>query len=61
MKALVLQANTVGRLLTDPALCAQISGANREKVREFAPEVVGQHYLSVLGEVVERDGEKCSR
>ncbi len=30
------------RLLTNPALCEEMARANREKVKEFAPEVVAR-------------------
>jgi glycosyltransferase involved in cell wall biosynthesis len=46
------QATTLARLLSDPVLRANMAQANREKVREFAPEVVGRHYLKVLEQVV---------
>jgi glycosyltransferase involved in cell wall biosynthesis len=41
------------RLLGDPVLRARMGQANREKVREFTPEIVGRHFLDVLRQVVE--------
>ena len=54
----VALAAALKQLLLDPALRGRIGQANREKVKEFAPQVVGKHYLNVLREVTRR-GEKC--
>jgi len=48
----VVLADTLVRLLADPVLRAQMSCANREKVKDFTPEVVGRHYLNVLQAVI---------
>ena len=45
-------ARTVTRLLDDRDLCAAMSTANRQKVKEFAPLAVGRRYLDVLQAVV---------
>lgn len=45
-------AETLLRLLADAGLRRQMSQANQEKVKEFAPQVVGKHYFGVLEEVV---------
>jgi glycosyltransferase involved in cell wall biosynthesis len=39
------------RILTDAELRARMGRANREKVRDFAPEIVGREYLAVLREI----------
>jgi glycosyltransferase involved in cell wall biosynthesis len=43
-------ATAVERLLADPGLRARMARANREKVREFLPDVVGPRYLDALRE-----------
>jgi glycosyltransferase involved in cell wall biosynthesis len=48
-------ADTLVRLLANPVLRAQMSRTNREKVKDFAPEKVGRHYLDVLEQVVQRE------
>lgn len=45
-------AAALTRLLGDHQLRTQMGQANREKVREFAPDVVARHYLDVLRSVV---------
>jgi glycosyltransferase involved in cell wall biosynthesis len=47
-------ADTLLRLLADDGLRGRMSQANQEKVKEFAPEIVAQHYLDVLEDVVGR-------
>jgi glycosyltransferase involved in cell wall biosynthesis len=42
----------VCRLLTDPDLCMQMRQANREKVKDFAPDKVGRQYLDVLEQII---------
>jgi len=44
-------SETLIRLLADPILRAKMAQANREKVKEFAPETVGRHYLGALEEI----------
>lgn len=39
------------RLLRDPALRAAMAAANREKVKDFAPDAVARRYLEVLANV----------
>jgi len=41
-------AGALTELLNNPALCEKMSRFNREKVKDFAPEVVGRQYLDVL-------------
>lgn len=48
----VTLSKTLRRLLTDPTLRAKMVQANREKVKEFAPQVVGQQYFDVLEHIV---------
>jgi glycosyltransferase involved in cell wall biosynthesis len=45
-------ADAVIKLLSDPVLCKKLSQANREKVKEFAPEVVGKQFLNLIERVV---------
>lgn len=45
-------ASALERLLADPELSARMSSANREKVNEFAPEVIGRRYIDILKKVV---------
>ena len=45
-------AETLIRLLNDAPLRRSMALANREKVKEFAPERVGRQYLSILDEIV---------
>ena len=45
-------AEAIIRLLNDPPLRARMGQANREKVKDFAPERVGRHYLDVLEQVM---------
>ena len=47
-------ADILLRLLADDGLRGRMSQANQEKVKEFAPEIVAQHYLDVLEDVVGR-------
>lgn len=44
------------QLMDDPALRARMGQANREKVKEFAPEVVARQYLRVLEDIVQSSG-----
>jgi glycosyltransferase involved in cell wall biosynthesis len=46
-------AGAVTRLLRDPELRTRMGRANRDKAREFAPDIVGRAYLAVLREVVD--------
>jgi glycosyltransferase involved in cell wall biosynthesis len=43
----------INSLLADPAVRTRMGQANREKVKDFAPEVVGRRYLEVLEQIVE--------
>lgn len=52
----VALAEALTKLLNNPTLCEEMSRANREKVKDFAPEVVGRQYLNVLERVVGRTG-----
>ena len=45
-------ARALERLLTEPALRERMARANREKVKEFAPQRVAETYVDVLGELV---------
>jgi glycosyltransferase involved in cell wall biosynthesis len=45
-------ADAVTRLLRDPELRARMGRINRDKAREFAPNIVGGAYLAVLRDVV---------
>jgi glycosyltransferase involved in cell wall biosynthesis len=45
-------AAALTRLLSDPALRSRMGEANRQKAREFAPEIVARHYLDALGAIV---------
>lgn len=45
-------ANTVLQLLSGPSLCARMSHANKEKVKEFAPEKVAREYLSIFEKTI---------
>jgi glycosyltransferase involved in cell wall biosynthesis len=49
-------SNALSRLLTDPELRARMGRANRQKARDFDPEVVARHYLEVLREIVGQPG-----
>jgi glycosyltransferase involved in cell wall biosynthesis len=48
-----LLADAIVRLLNDSELRARMANANREKVKEFAPEVVGKEFLQILNSIVE--------
>jgi glycosyltransferase involved in cell wall biosynthesis len=45
-------ANTLIRLLEDPALRAAMAGANRDKVRDFAPKPVARRYRDAIAAVI---------
>jgi glycosyltransferase involved in cell wall biosynthesis len=49
-------ADAIERLLRDSALRKRMSGANRAKVRDFAPEKVAGQYLRALEEIVRDAG-----
>ena len=44
-------ASALEQLLSDPAMRERMSRANREKVKEFAPDVVAREYLRALKEI----------
>lgn len=44
-------AEALERLIRDDALRARMSSANLEKVKAFAPELVGAHYLATVYEI----------
>ena len=44
-------ARALERLLSEPALRAQMGNANREAVKAFAPDLVAAGYLSALDAV----------
>ena len=46
-------AGALLRLVTDRGLCTAMGVANREAVKKFSPERVGQEYLAVLESVAE--------
>jgi glycosyltransferase involved in cell wall biosynthesis len=47
-------ADALLRLLGDPELRAAMAANNREKVKEFAPDVVARRYVAVLESVVHK-------
>lgn len=51
-------AHALIRLLGDATLRARMARANREKVREFAPDLVGREYLQVLRNVMGEGNEE---
>lgn len=51
----VALAGALTKLLNNSTLCEEMSRANREKVKDFAPEVVGRQYLDVLTEVTGKE------
>ncbi len=53
-------AARLGRLLGDPALRAAMGRANREKVKEFAPPIVGRRYLEILRAIQARATSSCA-
>ncbi|MGH9908609.1 MAG: glycosyltransferase family 4 protein [Pyrinomonadaceae bacterium] len=54
-------AAIIKRLLSNPSLRAKMSQANQNKVRDFAPDVVGLHYLDILKQVAAwRDSYRSS-
>ena len=44
-------AKAITMVLADPALRESMSKANRAKVREFAPEIMGPQYLAILKQI----------
>ena len=44
-------ADAIKHLLSNSSLRAKMSQANQNKVRDFAPDVVGLHYLDILKQV----------
>lgn len=44
-------ADAIKALLSNPSLRAKMSQANQDKVRDFAPDVVGLRYLNILKQV----------
>jgi glycosyltransferase involved in cell wall biosynthesis len=46
-------AAALTRLMSDPQLRARMGQANRQKIREFAPDVSGQHLFNVLRAVID--------
>lgn len=50
----VALAKAITRVLADPALRMTMSQANRAKVEEFDPKVVGGRYLALLKEIAAR-------
>lgn len=44
-------AAAIRRVLGDPDLRARMAKANRAKVKEFAPEIVGEQYLGILRQI----------
>jgi glycosyltransferase involved in cell wall biosynthesis len=53
-------AAAMRRLLLDPELRATMAQANRQKVRGFAPSLVGRHYLDVLQAVQAKASDACA-
>ncbi len=51
----VALAAALERVLADHSLRASMGRANREKVSELSPAVVGRHYLQTLREIVGHD------
>lgn len=45
-------ANVILTLLDDPDLRARMGRANREKIKDFSPDVVAKHYLNALKKIV---------
>jgi glycosyltransferase involved in cell wall biosynthesis len=54
-------ADAVIRLLSDPQTRARIGQANRDKVRELAPDRVGRHHLQILREVLDGPTRNAER
>jgi glycosyltransferase involved in cell wall biosynthesis len=46
-------AKAIASLLNDPNLRIQMGLANRKKVEEFMPNIVGQQYLNILMEIID--------
>ncbi|MDP3013490.1 MAG: glycosyltransferase, partial [Candidatus Subteraquimicrobiales bacterium] len=50
----VVLAKTVIELLSNSDLRSRMGLANKEKIKDFAPDVVGRQYLNVLHDVIKR-------
>jgi len=52
-------AETILKLLADPALQVRMQNANREKVKQFSPAIVGEKYHNVLKEIYDGHRHDC--
>lgn len=53
-------ADALKRILGDAELRARMGRANRDKVREFAPAIVGREYLAILREIADTSPRSAS-
>jgi glycosyltransferase involved in cell wall biosynthesis len=49
----VALAAAIRRVLAEPELQARMAQANRAKVKEFAPAIIGEQYLGILKQIVD--------